>query len=155
MKTRTGFVSNSSSSSFIVGIGKILNVEKFDKYIVDNNIKLDKFDTKKVRVGDIKNERYSEARRQGDSIVVESFATDVRISSKGLNDEDTLLVVNISNNEGDSYFVENEDDYEINYNIDYDFFDKNQQKIYDLFTNSNSGVDVKNAEVTYGAARNG
>jgi len=33
MKTRNGFVSNSSSSSFILGLGKISNFEIFRKWL--------------------------------------------------------------------------------------------------------------------------
>jgi hypothetical protein len=33
MKVRNGFVSNSSSSSFMIGVGHIVDKDAFDKYI--------------------------------------------------------------------------------------------------------------------------
>ena len=40
MKIRNGFVSNSSSSSFILGLAKIDDYNKFQNYINQNDIKL-------------------------------------------------------------------------------------------------------------------
>ena len=41
MKTRKGFVSNSSSSSFIISVGEITDREKFNKFCTEHNVTLE------------------------------------------------------------------------------------------------------------------
>jgi len=57
----------------------------------------------------------------------------------------------IGNDEGDSMF--SVDDYELNYDIDLDFFPDEQQQLYKEFGSDESGVIC--ADKTFGADRNG
>jgi len=141
MKIRQGFISNSSSSSFIVGVAKIEDKEKFD--IIKNDY------IKVLKVGDIKN-NWS-VNKNDRRISVESFQTSVDIYMEHLTEEDYIAIINISNNEGDDDFYCN-DDYDIDYDIDSDFFDKDQQELFEIFTEKNG---LSNIDLTYGAGRNG
>ena len=141
MKIRQGFISNSSSSSFIVGVAKIEDKEKFD--IIKNDY------IKVLKVGDIKN-NWS-VNKNDRRISVESFQTSVDIYMEHLTEEDYVAIINISNNEGDDDFYCN-DDYDIDYDIDSDFFDKDQQELFEIFTEKNG---LSNIDLTYGAGRNG
>ena len=38
MKTRTGFVSNSSSSSFVIGIGRVVSEKKLRGVLAENGV---------------------------------------------------------------------------------------------------------------------
>ena len=46
MKIKTGFVSNSSSASFICTIGRIADEEKFNAFIKENKIEFDSHDSR-------------------------------------------------------------------------------------------------------------
>ena len=141
MKIRQGFVSNSSSSSFIVGVAKIEDKEKFD--IIKNDY------IKVLKVGDIKN---NWSINKNDRIIsIESFQASVDIYMEHLTEEDYIAIININNNEGDDAFYCN-DDYDIDYDIDSDFFDKDQQELFEIFTEKNG---LSNIDLTYGAGRNG
>lgn len=158
MKTRNGFVSNSSSSSFIVGIGKVVDQNRLHKFMTSNKIKFDKYNFYTVKVSDLDDKKncYS-IRTNGDSIVVESFQNNAMIKKDGLNPDDTLVVANIINNEGDTGVFEYDESNwgGINYDIDLDHFSEEQQTIYTLFFNDNSGIDSKTSDASFGAARNG
>jgi hypothetical protein len=153
MKIRNGFVSNSSSSSFIVGIAKINDIIKFDEFINKNKIKLDDYETQVVSLGEIKTGEIYSCKLYKDNINVISFDSDVLISAKDTNDDDLFFITNISNDEGDGAFVDLNDD--LDYDIDLSFFDSKQQNIFNMFYNSESGLDLKNKDVTFGAGRNG
>jgi hypothetical protein len=154
MKIRNGFVSNSSSSSFIVGIAKIEDKEKFDKYILDNNITLDNSDNFLISYKDINKSHLYDVRNFKNNIIVDSFQTSAEIFSDDFNDNDMFFITNITNNEGDDMFYCN-DDYDLDYDIDITFFDNDQQKIYSLFFDEKSGLDITKSNAYYGAGRNG
>jgi hypothetical protein len=154
MKIRNGFVSNSSSSSFIVGVAKINDYNEFEKYLENNNIKLN-YEVKVMTLSNIKESNSYDMHVNNDRIYVDSFQTDVSLNIKDCKDEDLFLIVNICNNEGDSYFMTSDDDYDIDYDIDMSFFDIHDSKVYDAFYNEESGLDLSKSEVYYGAGRNG
>lgn len=152
MKIRNGFVSNSSSSSFIVGVAKIDDYNIFQKYLESNNIKLN-YDFKVLSYNDILEKKYYFSRIFNNKLIVESFQTDVELSTNDINDNDLICIVNIINNEGDGDFIN--DDYDLDYDIDLSFFEKSQQKIYNMFFDKSSGLNLKLSQATYGAGRNG
>lgn len=153
MKIRSGFVSNSSSSSFIVGIAKINDYNEFTQYIIDNNIKLD-YDVKVLTLSSIKESTNYDMHFNNNKIYVDSFQTDASLDTKDCKDEDLFLVVNICNNEGDSDFITSDYD-DIDYDIDMSFFNNNDKKVYNAFYSEKSGLDLNKSEVYFGAGRNG
>lgn len=148
MKTRRGFVSNSSSSSFIVGIAEIIDKAKFDEYIEKNEIVLGEYGDRVIIYEDSK--RW-DVKKHNDKLIVENFETLVSTERKKLGT--MFFVTNISNDEGDGPFW-NEGTCDMDYNIDIDFFSDDQRKIYEMFSDTNSGLNMDN-QVTFGAARNG
>jgi len=153
MKIRNGFVSNSSSSSFIVGVAKINDYNEFTQYIRDNNIKLN-YDIKVMTLSDIIKENNYDLHYNNDKIHVESFQTEASLDIKDCKDEDLFLIVNICNNEGDSDFMTSDYD-DIDYDIDISFFNNSDKKVYDAFYNNESGLDLNKSKVYFGAGRNG
>jgi len=136
MKIRNGFVSNSSSSSFIIAIGKITDKQKFldeaKKFNLDEwSYELNEYD------GNIDQK-------------VESFTcNELSLGKyKGLKAGDIVVKITYFGNEGDSFFM-NEYDNDINYNIDWDDFNNSITKFLD------NCKSIENLEISYGAARNG
>jgi hypothetical protein len=154
MKIRNGFVSNSSSSSFIVGIAKIEDKEKFDKYIADNNVILDNYNNFIISYKDINESKLYDVRNFKNNISVDSFQTSASIFSDDFKDDDMFFITNIMNNEGDDMFYSN-DEYDLDYDIDITSFDKNQQQIYNIFFDEKTGIDITKSVAYYGAGRNG
>lgn len=153
MKIRNGFVSNSSSSSFIVGIAKINDLNKLKENLLDNNITLDTYQTTIRSLIDIKNDGVFETIYNTNNIEVESFVTSAIITHDKLEDNDFLFIVNISNDEGDSAFYSGGYG-NFDYDIDVDYFNEEQQAIYNLFFDEDSGLDLVKKDIKYGAARN-
>ena len=154
MKIRNGFVSNSSSSSFIVGVAKINNYNEFEKYLKNNNIELD-YGVKVLTLSNIIEGTDYDLHYSNNKIQVNSFQTYASLNIKDCKDEDLFLIVNICNNEGDSDFMTSDDDYDIDYDIDMSFFGIHDSKVYDAFYSEESGLDLSKSEVYYGAGRNG
>ena len=153
MKIRHGFVSNSSSSSFIVGIAEILDKAKFDAYIEKNNIKLSTPESYSAYDAFIiiDNSDRRDLSVKNDMIRLCSFSTSVTVERK--KPGTIYFAVNVSNDGGDGLFwCENRS--EMNYDIDLDYFDPEQRKLFDIFCDKDSGLNMEN-QVEYGASRNG
>jgi len=148
MKIRNGFVSNSSSSSFLLCIGRIKDKRQFDFYIDKYKMKFD-YDFYTVKAGEIK---YGDVKYNGFDVILENFATSVKIS--GIDENDELVILNISNDEGDSQFWNGED---LDYDINLSYFKSNyedQFEKYILFSSrsQHSGIDI--TDYTFGVERN-
>jgi hypothetical protein len=141
MKIRQGFVSNSSSSSFIIGIAKIEDLEKFKKWSKSFT------DVKYKKIRDIVSSW--DIFKNSEKIVINTFTgAEVQLNINGLSDDEYIAYIHICNNEGDSYFCGDNYDYD----IDYDFFDTDQQKLISEFSEDNG---LSNISLYYGAGRNG
>lgn len=147
MKSRMCFVSNSSSSSFIIGIAEIVDKAKFDAYLEKNKIELDEWD--KYIITELSD--HHDLTIDDDKLTIENFETTVSVDRK--KPGTIFFVVNISNDEGDTSFWNN--DYcEMDYDIELDYFCDSQRKLYDAFSDADSGLNMDN-RITYGAARHG
>jgi hypothetical protein len=148
MKKRTNFVSNSSSSSFIIGFGIVKDKSILEKFLKNNKIEMG-YNLKILR----KDEILKEYEKSDISASNETY-----ISIPSLSDKEIYFIAEISNNEGDQHFYseyeEDDDCYELNYSPAFkkEFFSKSQQAIIDLFSNKNI---IKKGIVKFGAERNG
>jgi hypothetical protein len=158
MKIRSGFVSNSSSSSFIVGVAKVKDVDKLKNYLTSKNLNDTTHDFGIVNVKELlTNERFDVKYNNG-KVVVSSFINDAVI--RDIKEYDTIFYVNIVGDEGDgsfSIYDDNGEFVDLNYDINMDssYFSKKEIDLYNIFSNIDSGLDVKTASVSYGAGRNG
>jgi hypothetical protein len=154
MKTRNGFVSNSSSSSFIIAIGKVIDKEKALSFITSCDILEYYWSISKL--SDIINQK-DLATVNDNEIVVESFeGSSVALNRSSLKEDDEVLVICIANNEGDSGifdgYIGNGEYGEINYDIILSDLPKRQVRLYDGLNEENGIINVNK---TYGAGRNG
>jgi hypothetical protein len=151
MKIRSGFVSNSSSSSFIVGVAEVIDEAALDAYVSKFN--LGKNSELKIRtIGEIKENIDYGVNFENGKIIVSSFCTDITLDVSNKPDSTKIIYTNIINDEGDSSF---DVDGDIDYDIDLDFFDESQQDIYRLFNTPDVGCNYNTSQVDFGAARNG
>jgi len=131
-KIRTGFVSNSSSSSFIIGIAKVTNLALAEKSIKDAPYSFD--------IVEVQDER---------DLVVESFNGDeVSLTWDDVLSGDHVLLIDHCGNEGDQYFIM-DDDSDFNYDIDYEDCNEGVRNIIDNL------MGIEKLSISYGAGRNG
>ena len=156
MKTRQGFVSNSSSSSFIVGVGKIKDIKDFKKWAKDNEVPLGSYDDysglRIVSTTDlVEKSSWDFGINENNDLWVEEPTNDCGRVSTPLDhsSEDLYCIVCIGNDEGDDYFW-NGDDYD--YAIDSSYFDGYQQDILQMLIDSKL---LEKSEHNYGAGRHG
>ena len=156
MKIRSGFVSNSSSSSYILGIAKVEDFSKFmswyknlDEYI--------KGYTAIRQVRDIvksSNQELSYTAELGDypeGLRLYNFNTSVSIAKEGLSQDDLVFVVATCNDEGDSAFYDSNIG-ELNWNINLDDLSGDEQAVISGMTEENG---MSHISKTFGVSRNG
>ncbi len=167
-----GFVSNSSSSSFIIGIAAIKNYDEFYKWYLKNKddhkyeiyivaynnaekIIYTSDDISEKGFGEMRpiNDYLSSFRTNDKYIEMENFATSVLIEYDP-NDYNLqyFAILDISNDEGDYAFWD-EAYGEMDYDIDLDYFCERQKTLHSIFSENKIGLDK--SAVKYGAARNG
>jgi len=149
MKIRSGFVSNSSSSSFILGIAEVLDEGKLRAYMKKHNIQ-ESYDVKIVDENDTYEHIYSTVKVNKDGVATaDNWATDV--STKLQNQPAKIFVLNTSGHHDDCDFW-NGDWYD--YDIDLSDFGDDKQMLYNMFSDPESGLSM-DGQVTYGAGRDG
>jgi len=152
MKIRNGFVSNSSSSSYIIGAGRIKDIDKFQQYLLDNKMVKNDWN---VFIGKIDDEKLQGSIFQFDKdilVATASVNSEPTVSTPVKDKESHYLLVSFGNDEGDGAFYNEEAD-ELNYDIvNYNYFEDNQRKWIDVFSNKEL---IENGDCYYGAERNG
>lgn len=164
MKIRKGHVTNSSSSSYILALGKVVDIEKCKAWIQslieagapDSFVKYNTF------LGKPSNTGYwsDDIKLRKNKIEATNFCTSVELENA---DEDTIiLLIESNNNEGDvpPFFTS----YEHNGKEVYDGPDYSRETVWSALQDwqrkaySEIGTDVsgvENVDKVYGAARNG
>ena len=140
MKYRNGFVSNSSSSSFIIGIGEITDMNKFTKWNINENIQI-------VPYEDLYNGECWEYELKGEYLTVDSFNGD-EISIKTQYNKSYVILQSTGPTEEQLW---NEEWEYYDYDVDLNDFDDDD---VDFVTNVEKH-GVKNFNFTYGAGRDG
>jgi hypothetical protein len=156
MKIRTGFVSNSSSSSYIVAIALIKDRKKVDEWIKNDGIELNGYDVTIMTMQEVYERNQcpggSVIELRDDMVVIDSFQDDAKLPAWDLLPNDEIFVVNIMNDEGDTGSFSYDEINGIDYDIDIDYFDGWQRKLWDGMEPYN-GLDK--IEKKFGAGRNG
>lgn len=161
MKIRNGFVSNSSSSSFMVGIARINDLDKFKKYLNGVGINPDEIKDYEFKIGNLKDFEHDIKPRYnggGSDIVIESFRDSARIKIEP--GDEWFVSFDYVADEGDYGVFSDEDGYGCNYDIGYDYFENSYYynipvAIVKAMSDKESGLDITTADYSYGADRNG
>jgi hypothetical protein len=156
MKRRQGFVSNSSSSSFIINVGVVTDEIKFQKLLKRFDMDLNKYDFTIIRgIKDFKENhdgKWGSPFDQGDFAGNYCTLSDFQhIWDK--NPMATIIVKTEYGDEGDGAFYE-EGDWECDYsNIDLSYFSELDQFLYTEANSNEHGIYIVHQH--YGGGRNG
>jgi len=150
VKIRNGFVSNSSSSSFIIGVAEILDLEAFKKAL-DKDLKSShyfEFGTCEKLLEGCICERRSMVRVEVSSFTGESVSLPSKPNAN-------YFVVSYFGEEGDYSFMADEGS-DIDYDIDASFFDclKDVKRLLEMLSNPEKH-GLGETKYSYGAGRNG
>jgi hypothetical protein len=155
MKIRSGFVSNSSSSSFIIGYGVIKDNDKLNEYLEKNKIKLrvswyDGVTIKKQGEVFKKDKFYNE----DEQLLQVTNYKNIKIPEE-INKKHDVLIVRICNDEGDEMFYDEEFE-ELNYEKAeiINFYNDEQKAIIRLFYEKDI-IDQSKYQLIFGAERSG
>lgn len=168
MKIRTGFVSNSSSSSFIIGIGKVTKNKRsrfkewYNKITLGNTFyegEVNFLTSEEIFNKDVHDYIPDDIEYDydKDELVVKAPVNsepEIRMPFDPLDiDRDSeYFLVTLGNNEGDSAFYDYGSEELIYDKVDDDWFEEKQKKILDVL---NSGDFFNDVRVKIGADRNG
>jgi len=143
MKKRLGFVSNSSSSSFIIGIARVKDENKLKKYIKSNKINGVNIDTVKNLM-----KKTWDFRIKNNKIYLESFMNDV--NTEFYSKYDLIVYYDVTGGDDSDFW---DGDY-YDYDIDLNFFNSDEIASFNLFFQKED-IGIEDADATYGAGRNG
>lgn len=152
MKIRNGFVSNSSSSSFIIAYGMIKDRKKLDDYLKKNGIT---YEESISRWSEVRIVPYVEINQSNRNLsCTNCISLDIPIGLDKFKNKE-FIIVELGNNEGDSFFWE-DDSYECNWDKaeDIDFWSGSQRALIELFSEDQI-IDEKCCDIIFGAERNG
>lgn len=166
MKMRSGFVSNSSSASFIMGMGVILNREEFEKWIANNNIEDSIYSIKNFSQ---LNEVY-DIDVKGNTVSMESFTMDVIsidttdvqadadlppqvVAKQLLASSGDPLILTFYEHGAEPGWNDDYEDYDYD-SVDLTWFDHDLAKLYEGLTNNSIPGVVKGC-ASFGAGRDG
>ena len=144
-KIRLGFVSNSSSSSYIIGVGKLIDETAFDIYCKKNGIDYEVRTTKEILEH---KSRWSNVKRvigNKTYFVQQAFdSNEVSLQIDPYADEKFVSIYHCED-------MESNEDGEIDYDIDSNYFNITGQAIFDI----SKEKSIENWSDIYGAGRNG
>jgi len=161
MKIRSGFVSNSSSSSFVMAFAQIDDEGKFDEWCEKNDIEFDGYDTMKLSFDELIQKVKIDKFNRLFNIDWASSGGCIYFGDKEISELDqrkSFFAAEIIGDEGDyefsSVYDEDADEYhytEINYDIDESFFSGKEEAILNISKENG----LSHIQTDYGAGRNG
>lgn len=147
MKKRLGFVSNSSSSSFIICVAKVTDEKKLRNYLTKKGIKIGE-GYEDLHLDTVENlSKNWSFRIKDNKLYLESFMNDVRTEFESMDDK--ILYYDIVGGDDSDFW----DGYYYDYDIDLNFFSTEEIDIYNIFSKKDIGIE--NSDTSYGAGRNG
>ncbi len=149
-KVRHGFVSNSSSSSFIIGAGVAPSKDWLEK---NKNILADS-DFTVLTVKDLKegaSPRYGcyNYGQCSETLTVESFQSEITISLHEYEDTDTVVIFDGGSSVSEQDMFEDEDYYDYKTDLELELFSlEDQSKVYLM-------AELENNTISWGCGRDG